>query len=141
MSDFTVRTASWRNDVSEIKRVRETVFVDEQAVPAELEWDGLDEICIHAIAEDSNRDAIGTGRLHPSGKIGRMAVVADWRGRGVGAEILQTLISIARGEGIEEVYLHGQTRVLEFYARYGFVAEGEEFDEADIPHRMMRRKI
>lgn len=68
MSDFTVRTASWRNDVSEIKRVRETVFVDEQAVPAELEWDGLDEICIHAIAEDSNRDAIGTGRLHPSGK-------------------------------------------------------------------------
>jgi predicted GNAT family N-acyltransferase len=141
MSDFTVRKASWASDAAAIKRVREMVFVVEQAVPAELEWDGLDEICIQAIAEDANRDAIGTGRLHPSGKIGRMAVVADWRGRGVGAAILQALLTIARDEGIDEVYLHGQTRVLDFYARYGFLAEGDEFEEADIPHRMMRRKI
>lgn len=141
MSDFNVREADWEREAEAIRRVRETVFVVEQAVPADLEWDGLDAVCKQVIAEDANRDAIGTGRLHPSGKIGRMAVMTRWRGRGVGAAILERLIGLARHEGLEEVFLHGQTRVLDFYARYGFVAEGEEFDEADIPHRMMRLKI
>jgi predicted GNAT family N-acyltransferase len=141
MSGFSVREADWDRDLEAIRRVREAVFVVEQSVPAELEWDGLDKDCVQVVAEDTNRDAIGTGRLHPSGKIGRMAVIAGWRGHGVGAAILERLIELAGRQGLEQVFLHGQTRVLEFYARYGFVAEGEEFEEADIPHRMMRRKI
>jgi len=138
MSHFTIRRADWNRDIDAIRRVRDVVFVIEQAVPADIEWDGLDDTCTHALAEDRNRDAIATGRLHPSGKIGRMAVLRDWRGHGVGAAVLEYLIQSARAQGLREVYLHGQTRVLGFYAGFGFVAEGDEFDEAGIPHRLMR---
>jgi predicted GNAT family N-acyltransferase len=133
-----VRGADWQHDVDKIRRIRTAVFVVEQAVPPALEWDGLDELCTHVLAEDQKRDAVGTGRLHPSGKIGRMAVLPQWRGQGVGAAILRYLVDDARDRGYKEVYLHGQTRVLGFYARFGFVPEGAEFDEAGIPHRLMR---
>lgn len=138
---FSVRPADWAADAGKIREIREAVFVVEQAVDPDLEWDGLDDQCLQALAEDENRDAVGTGRLHPSGKIGRMAVMPLWRSRGVGAAILQCLIESARQGGLEEVYLHAQSRVLEFYARFGFEAEGEEFDEAGIPHRLMRLQL
>ena len=138
---FTVRLADWEEDEDAIHRIRESVFVEEQSVDPEIEWDGLDSACLQALAEDENRDAIGTGRLHPSGKIGRMAVMPSWRGRGVGAAIMECLIEAARQGSLDEVYLHAQTRVVDFYARFGFVAEGEEFEEADIPHRLMRRRL
>ena len=138
MSEFTLRSADWQRDADEIRRIRELVFVVEQAVPSEIEWDGLDPMCLHALAEDRNRDAVATGRLHPSGKIGRMAVVQKWRGHGVGAALLQHLIAAARERNLKDVYLHSQTRAMGFYARQGFIAEGDEFDEAGIPHRLMR---
>lgn len=138
---YTVRLASWQDDEKAIYRIRETVFVQEQSVDAEIEWDGLDAACLQALAEDENRDAIGTGRLHPSGKIGRIAVMPSWRGQGVGAAIMECLTEAARQDGLDEVYLHAQTYVVDFYARLGFVPEGEEFDEADIPHRFMRRRL
>jgi predicted GNAT family N-acyltransferase len=80
---------------------------------------------------------IGTGRLKLDCHIGRMAVVRHWRGRGVGASILNTLISFAEKEGCEIVRLHAQTHALEFYARFGFTAVGDVFEEAGIPHRLM----
>jgi predicted GNAT family N-acyltransferase len=138
---FTVRLADWDADRGLIRDIREAVFVVEQSVDPEIEWDGLDDVCRQAVAEDENRDAIGTGRLHPSGKIGRMAVMPPWRGRGVGAALMQCLIDAARQEGLDEVYLHAQTRVVGFYERFGFVPEGDEFDEAGIPHRLMRRRL
>jgi len=143
MSDraFNVRLADWDRDQPGIRAVRERVFVEEQAVPADLEWDGLDPGCVQAVAESEECDVIGTGRLHPSGKIGRMAVLREWRGAGVGAGLLRVLMDEARSRGMEEVYLHAQTRVLGFYERFGFVAEGEEFEEADIPHRAMRARL
>lgn len=141
MTRLRVRDADWQRDLEAIRRIRETVFVIEQAVPADIEWDGLDRTCLHALAEDENRDAVATGRLHPSGKIGRMAVLREWRGHGAGAAVLEHLLEAARTAGLSEVYLHGQTRVLGFYARYGFVAEGDVFDEAGIPHRLMRLKL
>jgi predicted GNAT family N-acyltransferase len=138
---FTVRRADWTADADSIRRVREAVFVVEQSVDPMLEWDGLDEACIQVIAEDENRDAIGTGRVHPSGKLGRMAVMPPWRGRGVGAEIMRCLIDAARQGGLEEVFLHAQSQVVGFYAGFGFEVEGEEFQEAGIPHRFMRRRL
>ena len=138
---FSVRLARWSQDEDAIRRVRETVFVREQQVTPELEWDGLDAACLHAIAETENRDVIGTGRLHPGGKIGRMAVLRPWRNQGVGAAILATLVAEAQRRHRPEVYLHAQTQALDFYARQGFVAEGDEFDEAGIPHRLMRRAL
>jgi predicted GNAT family N-acyltransferase len=115
----------------------EAVFVHEQNVPADLEWDGLDAGCLHALVEDADGTAIGTGRLAPDGKIGRMAVLAAHRGRGIGAAVLAHLIDAACAAGMPRVYLYSQVHALGFYARFGFVAEGPEFFEADIPHRAM----
>ncbi|MEA5445333.1 GNAT family N-acetyltransferase [Gammaproteobacteria bacterium AB-CW1] len=138
---ISVRRARWPEDVPLLRSIREPVFVEEQQVPLEMEWDEDDPHCIHVIAEDAEGNAIGTGRLAKSGKVGRMAVLKPWRGHGVGGAILQALLDEARSAGIPECYLHGQTVALGFYERYGFVAEGPEFDEAGIQHRMMRRRI
>ena len=137
---YVARLADWTDDRAAIRRVRETVFVVEQAVDPELEWDDRDATCVHVIVETPKRDAIATGRLEASGKIGRMAVLAAWRGRGVGAAVLDRLLAEAERRGIRDLYLHAQTHALDFYARHGFEAEGDEFDEAGIPHRLMRRR-
>lgn len=136
-----VRLADWAADEAGLKAVRTRVFVEEQSVSEEEEWDGLDPDCIHAVAETDAEGIVATGRLHPSGKVGRMAVLPAWRGRGVGAMILQRLLAAARDQGLASVYLHGQVPVLGFYGRFGFVAEGEEFEEAGIPHRLMRLSL
>lgn len=136
--DFQIRLADWDRDREKIRLIRKEVFIREQSVPPDIEWDGQDEECLHVIAETSNRDAVGTGRLHVSGKIGRMAVLRPWRGRGVGSALLTRLLEEARKRRTGEVFLHAQSYALDFYQRAGFEAEGEEFMEAGIPHRFMR---
>ena len=138
---WLLRLANWSGDRDAIRAIRDTVFVDEQNVPTEIEWDGLDDECIHVIVEDENRDAIGTGRLHLSGKIGRMAVLYQWRSRGIGGAILDELVELARQQGQKAVYLHAQARAAGFYAGAGFEAEGVEFEEAGIAHRLMRKTL
>ena len=139
-AEFVVRAADWERDRDQIRDVRRQVFILEQSVPAEIEWDGQDDDCLHVVAETPNRDAIGTGRLHPSGKIGRMAVLRPWRGSGVGSAMLERLLGYALNRGIDEVFLHAQSYVMSFYERAGFEAEGDEFMEAGIPHRLMKRR-
>jgi predicted GNAT family N-acyltransferase len=134
---FSVKPVAWSVARDDLRRVRYAVFVEEQRVPEELEWDDLDEVAWHVLAVSSAGEPIGTGRLLPEGRIGRMAVAREWRGRGVGATLLQALIEHARATGLHRVHLHAQTHALHFYARSGFVVEGEEFDEAGIPHRAM----
>jgi predicted GNAT family N-acyltransferase len=136
--DFSVRLADWAADEDAIRRVRTEVFVEEQAVPADEEWDGLDADCVHVVAESAPGEVIGTGRLLSSGKVGRMAVLPAWRGRGVGAAMLRRLLREATRQGLDAVYLHAQVAVVGFYARFSFVTEGDEFEEAGIPHRLMR---
>ncbi|WP_101925461.1 MULTISPECIES: GNAT family N-acetyltransferase [Luteimonas] len=119
--------------------VRHAVFVDEQQVPAELERDALDPLSRHVLARDADGRAIGAGRLAPDGKIGRMAVLAPWRGRGVGDAMLRTLLQLADDAGLRTTYLHAQLEAVALYARQGFVAHGPEFVEAGIAHRAMRR--
>jgi predicted GNAT family N-acyltransferase len=138
---FTVRLAEWARDEAALRAVRHDVFVVEQRVPIDLEWDGLDPGCRHAIAEDAAGRAIGCGRLLPDGHIGRMAVRAEWRGRGVGAALLERLVALAREQGFTRVALNAQTRAAGFYARYGFERHGPEFDEAGIPHCVMERRL
>jgi predicted GNAT family N-acyltransferase len=136
---FTVKPVYWNASEKVLRALRTAVFVEEQGVPAELEWDGLDEHAYHVIAYDPERQPIGTGRLLQTGHIGRIAVVKDWRGKGVGKAVLGMLLVIANKMGYEEVKLHAQTRVLDFYVRRGFAAQGEEFMEAGIPHVLMTR--
>lgn len=140
-SAASVRIVDWTLAVDALAEVRHAVFVVEQGVPADLEWDGLDPQCTHALACDPGGRAIGSGRMTPEGRIGRMAVVADWRGRGVGARLLAALIAEARRRGLDSVFLHAQVHALPFYARYGFLSQGPEFDEAGIPHREMRLSL
>jgi predicted GNAT family N-acyltransferase len=138
---FTVRTVSWPDDMASLRAIRAAVFVVEQNVPEDLEWDGLDPDCLHALAEDRTGTPIGCGRLLPDGHIGRMAVLSDWRGAGVGAALLSYLIGLAHARGDREVLLNAQEHAVPFYARFGFEPTGEPFEEAGIPHRAMRRTL
>jgi predicted GNAT family N-acyltransferase len=138
---YHVRVADWSSDQAKLKSVRFDVFCIEQGVPESLEWDGIDAECVHAIAEDQQGAPIGCGRLLPDGHIGRMAVLAQWRGRGVGAALLETLVALATARGDGKAMLNAQTHAMPFYARYGFVAVGEPFDEAGIPHQAMEARL
>lgn len=139
--DFRVRLVGWDEAAPVLSRIRTTVFVGEQGVPPEIEIDGCDPECVQALAESAAGEAIGTGRLMPDGRIGRMAVLAAWRGRGVGAAILEALMTEARRRGFAETYLHAQSHAKDFYARHGYVVEGDEYLEAGIPHIGMRATL
>ena len=121
---FSVRDAVWARDDEALRLVRFAVFVVEQRVPEDLEWDGIDAQCEHAIAEDDAGSPIGCGRLLPDGHIGRMAVVAPWRRRGVGAALLARLVDAARARGDARVVLNAQTQAMPFYAAFGFAPVG-----------------
>jgi predicted GNAT family N-acyltransferase len=125
----------------ELRAVRETVFVEEQKVPIEDEWDALDPECVHVIARALDGRAIGTGRLTPEHKIGRMAVLPEWRGKGVGDAMLLALVEEAQERGWREVALNAQVSAIDFYVRHGFRPEGERFWEAGIEHQAMRREL
>lgn len=141
MLDLRLDYTTFDLDRRDLMSVREEVFVVEQQVPVELEVDDDDPRSIHVIARDSRDRPIGTGRLTPDGRIGRMAVLRPWRGRGVGSAILRSLIETARQRGTREVSLSAQVPAEPFYARFGFVAEGEPYDDAGIPHRTMRMAL
>lgn len=138
---FQVEAIDYASGLEELRAVRETVFVQEQQVPIEEEWDALDPLCRHVIARDQNRLPIGTGRLTPERKIGRMAVLADWRRQGVGEAMLAALIEQARELGWPAVSLNAQVSAEDFYARHGFIPDGERFHEAGIEHQTMRRAL
>jgi predicted GNAT family N-acyltransferase len=137
-SDFHVEPADYQADYKDLRAVREPVFVVEQNVPIEMEWDELDPQCHHVLARDGENKPIGTGRLTPERKIGRMAVLREWRGRGVGDALLQALIDEARRRSWEQVSLHAQVDAKGFYEKWGFEPYGEEFEEAGIRHQSMR---
>jgi predicted GNAT family N-acyltransferase len=141
IASFRVRRADWRQDQAELRRIRENVFVHEQGVPLELEWDGIDHDCLHVLAEDEQGEAIGTGRLLPDGHIGRMAVLRRWRRRGVGSALLNELIALAEEQGMHEVVLKAQVTALPFYLGHGFAPEGEAFLDVGIAHQRMRRSL
>ncbi len=139
--DFRVEPADYTVDFADLRAVREPVFVVEQQVPIDEEWDELDAKCRHVVARDAANRPIGTGRLTPERKIGRMAVLPEWRGKGVGGAILVALMDEARAMGWPGVTLHAQTHAMPFYASHGFEAFGDEFMEAGIPHRTMRKAL
>lgn len=137
MKKTDIRPADWRRDNETLAGIRRRVFIEEQAVPAELEWDGEDGAARHWLALLEGAP-VGTARLLNDGHIGRMAVIPEARAQGVGRALLAAVVAQARADGLREVYLHAQLHALEFYARQGFIAEGPEFIDAGIPHRTMR---
>ena len=136
---FAIRLVDWPEAIDGLRSVRRAVFIDEQSIPEDMEWDAFDDVCRHALAEDATGMAVGCGRLLPDGHIGRLAVLSAWRGRGVGSALLHQLVEEARAVGHARVMLNSQTQAMPFYARHGFVASGGEYLEAGIPHRTMTR--
>jgi predicted GNAT family N-acyltransferase len=134
---FTVQEVSWQTHSDALYAVRHQVFVVEQGVPAEIEIDEWDPLSRHVLAVDGSGMALGCGRLLPDGHIGRMAVVQDGRGKGVGLRILQTLIAMAKAQDISRIVLSAQTHALGFYKKAGFIPEGPIYEEVGIPHRLM----
>lgn len=147
---YTLITGTWAECKIAARAVRHAVFVVEQQIPIEIEWDAWDEPSLHALVLDANRLPIGTGRLLPASfdtvqpetaHIGRMAVLANVRRGGVGGVLLQSLMAAARHRGFLDIVLHAQSYVAPFYARHGYVVEGDEFMEAGIAHRTMRTSL
>ena len=138
-----VRVGTWDALGREAQAIRSAVFVQEQGIPAELEWDATDANAVHAVAYNRFGRALGTGRLleHAPGvaKLGRMAVLQTMRGSAIGRALLEALVEAARQRGDGAVMLHAQHSAIGFYARAGFVARGNPFDEAGIPHLEMVR--
>ena len=135
---FLIRSASWQADRARLEFVRRQVFIIEQKIPESEEWDDADENSSHVLAFSEKRDVVGTGRLEPTGKIARLAVLGEYRGQGVGSAMLIRLVEEARQRGFDQVYLHAQTHALSFYKKFGFVSDEEIFSEGGIPHVLAR---
>jgi predicted GNAT family N-acyltransferase len=157
-SGMRVEVVDYADAVDQLRAVREPVFVQEQQVPLALEWDALDPLCVHVLARDEAGRPIGTGRLVPpqapvhdpdrqnhdrpdAARIGRMAVLPEWRGHGIGQALLDALLDQARQRRWWTIGLHAQVSAIGFYVRNGFVPEGPRFMEAGIEHQTMRRQL
>jgi len=136
-TDYTVKLDNWQNLQDSCRPLRDVIFIQEQNVPPELEWDGLDEDCLHAVAHDHKGRAIATGRLLSDGHIGRMAVLSKWRNKGVGSTILKLLVSHSLEQLEQRPWLDAQTQAVGFYLQHGFEVQGNIFMDAGIPHRHM----
>jgi len=144
-SAFEVKTGTWAGLGPDAQRIRTEVFVGEQRIPADLEWDEADATAIHAVAYNRLGQAVGTGRLLQQApgvaRIGRMAVHRAIRGGGVGRGLLQALLEAAARRGDREALLHAQRSAEAFYAGMGFAPRGEPFEEAGIAHIEMTRRL
>ena len=141
ISDFRVEPANYTTDFDDLCAVREAVFITEQNIPKDIEFDNVDADCYHFVARDNYHLAIGTARLSPEQKIGRMAVLQDWRGKGVGKALLLATLEESAQISWTEVTLNAQTNAIGFYEHFGFAKVGEGFMEADIPHQTLHLKL
>jgi YbgC/YbaW family acyl-CoA thioester hydrolase len=140
-----VRVGPWSELGTDAQRLRTTVFVEEQRIPKELEWDAADATAVHAVAYNRLGRPLATGRLldHEPGtaKIGRMAVERTMRGGRLGRDVLNALMGVARERGEAEVVLNAQRSAEGFYARLGYTVLGEPFEEAGIAHVTMFKRL
>ena len=151
---YVVRVAEDPADQEACFAVRKEVFVGEQGVPEDIEYDAYDAVALHVLAVREDGVPLGTGRLLYGeaaagktggdvsvGSLGRLAVTQAARGLGVGAALVRAIEEAARALGLAAVDLHAQTQALGFYERLGYVAYGSEFPDAGIAHRAMRRVL
>jgi predicted GNAT family N-acyltransferase len=138
MNEIHIRVADWKTDNAALRRIREAVFIAEQAVPAELEWDADDASAVHFLALEGEYP-MGTARLLPDGHIGRLAVLKDWRGLKVGDKLIRAVIAEAENRGLKQQMLSAQVHASSFYERFGFAVVSDEFLDAGIPHVDMVR--
>ena len=138
MNDLIINIVDYKT--KEIKEIRKAVFIVEQKVPKNLEWDGLDSIAKHVLAKKGN-EFVGTGRVFSDGHIGRIAVIKIYRSQRIGKMIINKLVEIAKKKGLHEVWLSSQCSAIEFYKKLNFSDFGEVFQDAGIDHINMKKRI
>ncbi|MED5238381.1 MAG: GNAT family N-acetyltransferase [Pseudomonadota bacterium] len=131
----------WGEHEAALRSLRQKVFIEEQRVPEELEWDGEDNNAIHFLALDADQQPAGCIRLLPTGQISRLCVLSEHRNNGVGSSLLVAAEEAARAKGMEEIFLHAQTHATSFYEAAGFSVTGGIFMDANIPHRQMFKPL
>ena len=139
-ANIKIRIADWNTEKNSLARIRKQVFIEEQNVPEELEWDEFDDSSTHFIVTLADK-TIATARLKPDGQIGRMAILAEYRHQGTGYRLLQFVLQHATGLNLNQVFLHAQVSAIPFYEKHGFTAVSNIFYEANIPHREMSLKL
>ena len=138
MSDVQNRMADWHKDNADLRRIRDSVFIQEQGISPEQEWDSDDASATHFLACEGDF-AIGTARLLAGGCIGRLSILKDWRGLHIGEKLLLAAIEEAERQGLKQQFLTAQVHAAGFYERLGFSVISDEFIEAGIPHIDMVR--
>jgi predicted GNAT family N-acyltransferase len=138
---YHIKLTDWANDAERLSDIRRTVFIEEQKVPENLEWDETDAGCTHVLVTDNNSKPVATARITADGHIGRMAVLKAHRHQGIGSSMIKQLIEHARELLLSRVTLHAQLTAMPFYARHGFVSISDEFMEAGIPHQIMQLEL
>ena len=140
-NSFTVSLVCWHDGEPLLKPIRESVFIREQGVPAELEWDGKDADCRHALALSFQGDAIGCGRMLPDGHIGHIAVLPQWRKQKAGRAIVEALLDYARAHDYQQISVDAQPQYVPFYRNNGFVEQGETFIDGGVQRIKMAMKL
>lgn len=138
--NINICIAYFQKDWKKLSQIRRTVFIEEQHVPVDMEWDEFDEVSTHFLAYLGDKP-VATARLKPDGQIGRMAVLPEFRNQNIGNKLLTFVLKIATRKQIKSIYLHAQVSAISFYEKQGFIAHGETFYEAEIAHRIMYLKI
>lgn len=136
----TLKLTRWDKDQTSLSEIRRKVFIEEQQVPEELEWDDDDKTCVHVLVSDNNTP-IATGRIKMDGHIGRIAVLKEYRNKGIGSEVLEALINFSKTLKMKSVYLHAQTSAIPFYEKHSFKISSKEFMDAGIPHKTMQMDL
>ncbi len=134
---YNIKQVSWTSHEDALRFIRTEVFIKEQEVPVELEWDGLDEDCFHVLAENDTAQSLGCARMLADGHIGRMAVLPAFRHQGIGSALLIYIVQLAREKTLPTVFLNAQQQAVGFYERLGFAVKGDLFYDACIPHFRM----
>jgi predicted GNAT family N-acyltransferase len=140
MNDIDIAIVNWTDKQAELYSVRRAVFIEEQNVPESIELDGRDPDCFHVLASDKKGRPVGTARMDGKGKIGRMAVLQNYRRRGIGRKMIQALMDHGRKNAITDFHLSAQITAIGFYRKMGFEPSGGEFVEAGIKHINMKLK-
>ena len=141
MTDIRIRKTDWAQDQSALAAIRRRVFIEEQHVPEDMEWDDQDAVSVHFLAETADGEAVGCARLLPTGQISRLSVLETRRTEGIGRALLEAALAEAAARGLREVFLHAQTHATSFYEAAGFSVDGGIFVEAGIPHRLMVKPL
>lgn len=140
-NEIQILQVTWQSDwQAALKKLRELVFIQEQSVPVEIEWDNEDATAVHLLALDG-QTPIACARILPRGRIGRMAVLKSHRGTGIGMAILQHALKVCREMGMQQVSLSAQTHAIKFYERAGFKVTSDAYIDANIWHVEMVREL